>query len=101
MYANRISFAHRDMFARYAAIGVGHDTVQLRRHSHGMVDDCLAADNNDMIDDVEDPCVGDMPRNEGNVDEERDGGDEGDDADEDSNSSVSDGSVDSDSDVCF
>ena len=91
LYANRISFADRDMFARYTAIGVGHDAVQLRRHLHGMVDDCLAADNDD-VDDVEDPCVSDASQNEGNVDDE---------GDEDSDSSVSDDSVDSDSDAYF
>ena len=42
------------MFTRYAAIGVGHDTVQLR-HKHGLVDDQSAADNDeDVIDEVED-----------------------------------------------
>ena len=97
LYANRISFADRDMFARYTAIGVGHDAVQLRRHLHGMVDDCLAADNDD-VDDVEDPCVSDVSQNEGNVDDK---GDEGDEGDEDSNSSVSDDSVDSDSNAYF
>ena len=59
LYANRISFADHDMFACYATIGVGHDAVQLRRHSHGMVNDCLAA-NTDNIDNAEDSCVGDI-----------------------------------------
>ena len=91
LYANRISFADHDMFTCYTAIGVGHDAMQLRRHSHGMVDNCLAA-NNDDIDDVKDACVSDVSQNEGNVVDE---------GDEDSNSSVSDGSVDSDSNAYF
>ena len=35
------------MFVRYTGIGVGHDTMQLRRYAHGLVqvDDHLAADS--------------------------------------------------------
>jgi len=81
------------MFARYAAIGVGHDAVHLRRHPHGLVDNHLAADNEeDDVDEFKDPCVSHVSQSGGDVEEE---GDEG---DEDSDS-VSDGSVDSNFEV--
>ena len=100
MYANRISFADRDIFARYAAIGVGHDAVHLRRHVHGLVDDHLAADNEG--DEIEYSCFSRTSQTNGNVDvdEERSEGDE-DEADEDSDSGVSDGSMDSDFEAHF
>ena len=84
------------MFTRYAAIGVGHDTVQLR-HKHGLVDDQLAADNDeDVIDEVEDTWSSCASQNDRNTDEEDE--DEG---ENDESSSVSDSYDDSDIDVCF
>ena len=102
LYVNTISFADQDMFARYAAIGVGHDAVHSRRHAYGLVGNHLAANNEDD-DEFEGPlsCVS---GDDGDV---KEGGDKGGqeseegEGDGDSDGSASDDSVDSDFDVCF
>ena len=76
--------------------------MHLRKHAHGLVDDHLAA-NNKEEEEIEYSCFSRMSQNDGNVDiaKERLEGDEEDKSDGDSNSSVSDGSVDSDFKACF
>ena len=98
------------MFACYAGIGVGHDTMQLRRHTNGIVDNHLAAgveeeDGEAMEESMEESL---WRQNDGNLDdkgvEEVKGDEEDEDEDEDDEdgaSSVNEGSVDSNFDVCF
>ena len=76
--------------------------MHLRRHAHGLVDDHLAADNEEEKE-IEYSCFSRTSQNNGNVDivEERLEGDKKDESDGDSDSSVSDGSVDSDFEACF
>ena len=79
------------MFARYAAIGVGHDALLLERHAYGLIDEDLPNHNEeDNIGDVEHPgsTRSSMSRNDRDVDEEdededEDEQDEQDDEDED------------------
>jgi hypothetical protein len=59
------------LFARYAAIGVGHDVLLLERHAYGLIDKDLPNDNEeDNIGDVVDLGSGSMSRNDRYVDEE-------------------------------
>ena len=45
--ANGYRFADRDMFARFAGIGIGHDAVLLGGHAHGLAIDSPHADADD------------------------------------------------------
>ena len=102
MYTNRFSFADRDMFTHYAAIGVGHNAVHLR-HEHGLVDNQSATDNEeDNNNQIEDPPLSHVFQNDRNGDEEDEDEDEDErDEDVDSDSSVSDGYDKSDVEACF
>ena len=96
------------MFAQYAAIGVGHDTMHSRGHAHEFDDDHLATDSEkDGIKLFKDPSLSHVSQNDGDIEDEGNKGDKGDkenkgdkgdkggNRDEDSNSSISDYSADS------
>lgn len=87
------------MFAQYAAIDVGHDTMHSKGHAHELDDDHLATDSEkDSVKLFKDPSLSHVSQNDGDIEDEGDKGDKGDkggNGDEDSNSSVSDYSVDS------
>ena len=90
------------MFAWYAAIGVGHDTMHSRGHTHEFDDDHLATDSEeDVVELFKDPSLSHVSQNDGDIEDEGDEGGEGGDGDEDSDSRVSDYSVDSNFETFF
>jgi hypothetical protein len=95
------------MFTRYAAIGVGHDTVH-SRYNHGLVDDQLTTDDeDDGIDSIEDTNSRHASQKDGKADEEVDEDEDDSEDDEDesgvstSESDTNDGYDDSEVDACF
>ena len=100
-YTNRPRFADRDIFARYAVTGVGHDAVHLARHAHGLVDNDFPTDNEEEdITEMEEPGLpaSGETQSDGKVDEE-DEGSEGSDSSE--SDAFDDSDLNSDCDPCF
>lgn len=83
VYTNGYSFADRDLFTRYAAIGVGHDAMLLERHAYGLIDDNSPNDNDeDDVGDIEVLGLSHVSRNDRDVGEEDKYEDEQDEQDE-------------------
>ena len=114
------SFADRDMFARYAGIGVGHD-VQYNLQSSNIsclamqqepliaVDEQDLSDGNEDMGEADEGHIGEVPRSEeeadddDNSDEEEEGGgdsDEEDDNDDDNDDGIGDDDDDDDQGCC-
>lgn len=94
------------MFAHYAVIGMGHDTMHLGIHAHGLIDDNLSTekekeDGNKPMEDLD--LLSKVITNDREVDEEDRNEDEDKDEDKDGEGSDSSGSDSSNSDpgACF